>query len=244
MRRNLVITAAALAAMLTAALSSNVAAAPINISVDIDSTRISGTNTTGTITTQPGFTSFDTTNVGTSGTMTTVDGITFEIFGLAAANQSRVRTAGGGGGPNDSLLTDFVFNEGATGRAVGLRISGLDVGAYQMQSWHFDSDAGVRANENFIQVEVRNQGGTGTTLVDSFPFSENATSFGFSVSTPGQVKEVVFREDDVATTADPTDQNRARLNGFTIRTIPEPGSLVLIVAACLAACFRRGIRSN
>jgi hypothetical protein len=237
-------TAAALAALLPAAFSTNAWAAPINVSVDIDSTRISGTNTTGTITTQPGFTSFDTTNVGTAGTMINVDGVTFEIFGLAGANQSRIRTAGGGGGPNDSLLTDFVFNEGAGGRAVGLRITGLDVGAYQMQSWHFDSDAGVRANDNFIQVEVRNQGGPGTTLVDSFPFSENATSFGFSVSTPGQVKEVVFREDDVATTADPTDQNRARLNGFTIRTIPEPASLALVVAACLAAFFRRGKRLN
>jgi hypothetical protein len=50
--------------ILTAVAGTLAFSAPINISADIDSTRISGSNPMGTITTQPGFTSWDTTNVG------------------------------------------------------------------------------------------------------------------------------------------------------------------------------------
>ena len=241
MRRHLVFMIGMATTVLPLALAGSALAVPINIAVDIDSTRLSGSNTTGTITTQPGFTSWDLTNVGTGGTMTTIDGITFEAFGLAGANQSRVRAVGGGGGPSDALLSDFLFNEGAAGRAIGLRITGLEVGPYEMSSWHFDADAGVQAVENFLQVEVRNQGGPGTVLVDSYPFSESATSFLFSVTEVGQVKEIIFREDDVATDTDPVDQNRARLNGFTLQTVPEPSSLALVAAACAAIFLRRRI---
>src|SRR6478672_11396054 len=67
-----------------------------NIAVDIDSTRKSATDTSGTLTTQNGYTSWNLTNVGTSGSTITLSGITFEIFGLGAANQSRIRTLGDG----------------------------------------------------------------------------------------------------------------------------------------------------
>jgi hypothetical protein len=210
--------------------------AAVNIAVDIDSTRLSGSDTSGTINTQPGFTSWDLTNVGTSGSTLTLDGVTFEIFGLAAANQSRIRTSGGGGDYN-SVLTDFVYNEGASARAVGLRITGLPVGTYSMQSWHYD--ASVMNSENYIQIEVRNQNESGSTivLVDNRPFGTEPASFSFDVTAAGQVKEVIFREDDVATPTDPTDSNRARLNGFTLT--PEPASLALLAFAASLAFRRR-----
>jgi hypothetical protein len=203
------------------------------IAVDIDSTRISGTNTTGAITTQPGYTSWDLTNVlSAGGNNLVVDGVTFDIFGLSANNNSRIRPTGGGGSDNN-LLTDFVFNEGAAGRAVGLRISGLPIGQYQMQSWHYDSDAGVAANENFTKVEIRNQGdATTTTLLSKQPFSTSPITFGFDISAAGQVREIIFREDDAATATDPVDQNRARLNAFTLATVPEPASGILALG-CL-----------
>jgi hypothetical protein len=203
---------------------------PINVAVDIDSTRKSGSDTTGVITTQAGFTSWDLTNVlagGGAAQQLTLQGATFDIFGLAAANQSRIRP-NGGGGPEDALLIDFVFNEGAANRAIGLRISGLDPGTYSMQSWHYDSDGTVTGTENFTKVEVRDMGGSATTLLTKQPFGLSPLTFQFDVSAAGVVKEIIFREDDAATATDPTDQNRARLNGFTLVTVPEPGLCVLL----------------
>src|SRR5688572_11876043 len=126
MSRHLVIAAAALAFAWPAAFPMSGRAAPINLSVDLDTNRTSGTVTgSPPFNTQSGFTSWDVTNVGTAGTMITLDGTTFELFGLAAANQSRGRAIGSGDA-FDNLTRDFVFNEGASGRAVGLRVTGLD----------------------------------------------------------------------------------------------------------------------
>lgn len=194
----------------------------IDISIDIDSTRKSGSDITGTLTTQPGFISWDVTNVGTSGTTIVQQGVTFELFGLAAVNQSRWR-ATGDGGPNNGLTTDFVFNDGAD-RAVGLRITGLDEGFYDMQSWHFDSGVSVTGANEFNQVEVRNQGdafNASQIVVDNFQFSGAPTAFVVPVTAPGQIKEIIFREDSTT--------NRARLNAFHIaNSVPEPAALSLV----------------
>jgi BNR repeat-containing family member len=185
-------------------------ASAIDIAVDIDSTRISASDTSGTINTQPGFTSWNLTNVGTSGSTITVDGITFEIFGLAAANQSRVRPSGNGTNFN-SMTTDFVFNQGSNGAGVGLRITGLPVGTYDMQSWHYDST--LNNSNEFVQIEVRNQGqASPPPVVDAFAFANSPASFQVPVTAAGQVKEIVFREDSAT--------NQTRLNGFTLTSPP------------------------
>ena len=71
----------------------------------------------------------------------------------------------------------------------------------------------------FIKVEVRNQGGSGTTLLSGFAFSNSPTSFQVPVTAVGQVKEKVFREDSAT--------SRARLNGFMLTgpTLPPELSL-------------------
>jgi hypothetical protein len=196
----------------------------LDIKLDIDSRRIGSSDTSGVITTQSGFTSWDLTNIPTGGTSTTVDSITFEIFGLVGGNQSRTRgTGGGGGGTLNNALTDFVFSEGAQGRFVGLRISNLPVGVYALQSWHYDSLPVVISRENFTQVDVQTQNvaGSAVTYADMAPFSTTALQYLLHVSSPGEVKEVIFREDDAPTVTDPLDENRSRLNAFTLRSLSE-----------------------
>jgi hypothetical protein len=203
-------------------------AAPLNIAIDADTTRTSGSATGGTITTQPDFVSWDLTNVLAQGTTIVEQGVTFELFGLGAANKSRVRAAGSGDSFN-ALTTDFVYNEGSANAAVGLRMTGLPVGVYAMQSWHFDTDPNVVGTENFMKVEVRNMGGTAATLVSKSPFSPTPIAFQFDVTDAGQIKEIIFREDDAATATDAVDQNRARLNGFTLTAVPEPSAAGLLM---------------
>ncbi|HOW73706.1 MAG TPA: PEP-CTERM sorting domain-containing protein [Phycisphaerae bacterium] len=225
MKRRLLCAASLLALMCSGAAL----AAGIHVAVDIDSARRSGSDTSGTFVTQSGFTSWDmTTFVRTPDPSLTFGDVKLELFGFSADNQSRGRANGGGGGSYDALLADFVYNEGASGRAVALRITGLDVGTYAMQSWHYDSEV---SGENYIQIEARNRGDSSSTviLVDQRPFGEEPASFTFDVTAVGQVKEIVFREDDLATVTDPTDSNRARLNGFTLT--PEPSSLILLLLA-------------
>lgn len=126
----------------------------------------------------------------TNGSTITVDGVTFEIFGLNAANQNRIRlaagTPNGGGGAFNDLLADHLFNEGAEGRAIGLQITGLPVGTHAVQSWHFDAGVGT---PEAIQVEIRNVGEAtdpSQILLSGVTWSQSPIEFLLDVRTPGQ----------------------------------------------------------
>lgn len=186
----------------------------IDIKVDIDSMRTNATTAATPFVTQPGFTSWDLTNVGNTvgSNVMTIDGITFEIFGFPTSatdpavgiNQSRIRTTGGGGPYND-LLADFVYNEGAGNRAVGLRMTDLPVGLYHMYSWHYD---GINATDA-TRVEVRDQGVGGSAInLTSSLWSQHPIPVVIEVVNTMPPKEMIYREFSTA--------NRARLNGFTI----------------------------
>lgn len=218
--------------------------APIHIKVDLDSNRTSSTNAgVPPLNTQGGYTSWDVTNLGTAAgsNVTVIDGITLELFGFSSANQSRGR-AEEPQTPWRSLTRDFIFNEGASGRAVALRLTGLDLGKYRLHSWHWDSV--VTTSENFIQVEVRGAGvgGVTTILDDMQPFSRSPLDNMFTKTAEGVV-ELIFREDDAATATDPVDGNRARLNGFIIRSVPEPCAIALSAIACIGL-FGYGLRKR
>jgi hypothetical protein len=193
-------------------------ASALDIKVDIDSMRTSGTATGGPIATQSGFTSWDLTNVATEGTTITLEGVTFELFGFNAADQSRIRLTGttpnGGGGTFNDMLADFVFNEGADGRAIGLRITNLPVGSYTMQSWHHDFGIGT---PEVTQVEIRNQGqpaDPSQIVIPATPWSNSPLQYPLQITTAGQVREVIFREASAG--------NRARFSGFTLSDVPPP----------------------
>ena len=191
------------------------------IMLDVDSTQ-GGT----AITTQEGFTSYDATQTANGEGSIVVDGVTLTFFGGLGGSRHR---ATGGGGEYDALLRDFVFKDGA-GAGVGLRLEGLDPGTYDVQSWHFDGGAGITGT---IQVEVRGSNPTlpSSVLVDAAPFSTEPLSYQFTVSDPGQTIELVFREDDAL--------NRARLNGITIRPVPEPTAGLLACGALGLGLSRR-----
>lgn len=206
--------------------------APINIAIDIDSRRLlGGSNFSGPIETQPGFTSWDLTTFGTAATKVE-QGLTLTLFGFSTINQSRNRQAFEGA-PVNPLLSDFVFHEGSEGAFIGLQISGLEVGTYFMNSWHYDGVGQLLNSPEFVQIEVRNQGQTAPTppVVDHFAFGTAPAQFQFSVASAGQVKEILFREDSVTT--------RTRLNGFTLSNVPEPSGIALVGLASFVFVFSR-----
>ena len=205
------------------------------IMVDVDSTyNTPATAPPNPIVTLPGFTSYDA-GSGAGGATAersiVVDGVTITFFGGIDGSRQRNDDVGGGGGPYDALLRDFVFNDG-NGAAVALRLAGLPLGTYNVTSWHWDSLAGT---PGMTQVEVRNQGVANTQiLANEVPFSPDPIRYQITVDEPGEVLELVFRDDDASTTS-----GRSRLNGFIIETVPEPTTAGVMAVGALALCLRR-----
>lgn len=207
--------------------------APINIAVDIDSQQTLFGPSPAAAETQPGFTSWDVTGISAGGASKVVDGISLQLFGLdQGIVGSRYRTTDFQSLPGDLLLRDFVFSEGITGAYIGLRISGLELGSYAMQTWHYDGFAVVLVDQNLVEIEVRNQGeSAGTKVADSFPFGFTPAAFQFDITAPGQVKEIIIRADSVS--------RRSRLNGFTIASVPEPSTALLALISVVGLRIRR-----
>ena len=191
-------------------------AASADIKVDIDSSN------TNPVTTQAGFASFNAGSTATDAQTVaplTVDGVTFTLFGGLDGSRNRALNATITGDPYESLLRDFVFNDATSttqGAGIGLRIEGLAVGVYDVQSFHYDAAANTSGS---VQIEVRDRDVAGSTviLVDNAPFRPEPYAYQIEVTHPGQVLELVFREDD--------SLDRSRLNGFIIApAVPEPGT--------------------
>jgi hypothetical protein len=209
-------------------------AGTINIAVDIDSTRTAGGPNNQPITTQSGFNSWDLSSftANGAGSSITFDGITFQAFGMPN-NGTRSRALGGGP-PNNSLTKEFLFNDAANG-GIGIRITGLDAGRYAMQSWHYDSDPTVAAQQNAVRVVVRQSSSSPPKPPNLANYAFHPTDpayFEFQVAFDGQTREVVFFEN--------TTFNRTRLNGFILTSlVPEPASFVTIVLGIGTAMLGR-----
>jgi hypothetical protein len=132
------------------------------------------------------------------------------------------------------VLRDFVYNDGGAA-AVGLRIEGLAPGTYDVQSFHYDAAANTPGT---IQIEVRDPAVAGSTViaVDNAAFRPEPYAYPITVAAPGQVLELVFREDDTL--------DRSRLNGIIIdAAVPEPGAVgIVLTAAGVMGLRRRGRR--
>ena len=83
------------------------------------------------------------------------------------------------------------------------------------------------------QVEVRNQGVPNTViLADAVPFSPDPIRYQITVDEEGEVLELVFRDDDPV-------NNRSRLNGIVIETVPEPTAAGILLVGMAALSLRR-----
>jgi hypothetical protein len=243
-----------LAVALGGAITMSVAA-PIDVAVDLDSRNNLGTfNPSLPLTTQPGFSSWE---LMSALIPHNEQGVSFLLFpwetgGGTPLAGTRTRNllspgTGGGGGANDALLTDFVFadvppsllNNPRTNPAAGLRllISGLEPGRYRMTSWHFDS--GVVASANRIRIEIGNRMESKDVAIPTFPLGTAPATYLFDVTALGQQKEIDFLVTLEGNRDDPFFLARSRLNGFTLASVPEPASFVMITIVLPALVNRR-----
>src|SRR5690348_548297 len=81
--------------VVAACVAGRALAGPVNIAVDIDSTFVlPGTGPTpAAVETQPGFTSWNLTNISLPGPTKSIGGLTFTVFGFTSPFQSRYRNA-------------------------------------------------------------------------------------------------------------------------------------------------------
>jgi hypothetical protein len=228
-------------ALVAAIHSQQALSAPINIAVDIDSTAITSTDLSGPIETQTGFTSWDCTPIFESQDLSkVVDSITFTIFGTrlfgSGLRTSRYITSDF---PGDFLLRDFVFSNSVPEAIIGLRIAGLDVGRYSMKTWHYDGHLNVLSEQKTVRIFASNMGqALGAPIVDYVFLRPEPVEFQFDVTSPGQVKEIIVRGLDT--------RPAARLNGFTLTSVPEPSAMALLTLALtpIAARRRRSTAQN
>ena len=190
--------------------------------IDLDSTTIAGGDDTGTIATEDGWTSLDSTQ-GNASPGVTIDGITFT---LGSVDGSRVRENAGVASPNP-LTGDFVFDDGA-GQAVILFFGGagsVPAGKWQVEMWVWDETSPV----GDVIIGLRTNGAE-TIIGENFipdPVDPAAT-FTF-ISDGASAYDVFVRENNT--------QDRSRLNA--VRLMPagadgvvfNPGSLPATTAA-------------
>jgi hypothetical protein len=232
-------------------------AAPINLAIDFDSDNgVGGVRTGVPVVTQPGFLSWDASVFLPNAPLPrpfyqlVTQGVTFDVWfrrpstpGSIVTPQSYGSRVRSGGGPLDDLLQDFIFAEGDSGNFIYLIARGLPVGSYRMTTWHFDSPlASAPDGPNHMQIEVGDQQPGGfaaatSVVVDDFPLGLAPQVFEFQVTSPNVVKEFVFRSDDASAA------HRTRLNGFTLVSVPEPGTLLALLTA-LPLMLRRRHRAN
>ena len=189
--------------------------------IDFDSTRLSSSNTSGTIDTETGFTSLDVTNGGSA--TVTIDTIDFSLF-TTAPNASRIRN-----GPN-ALTRDFIYEEGVANNAVGLKFGGagdLVAGTWRVEVWAWDSN--VAASLDSLIIGTR-EGISETIHTTTFAGSATDPFVATFVSDGTSAYDVFVRENN--------DTNRARMNAVRLTLIPEP-STVLLVALGVPVMLRR-----
>lgn len=202
--------------------------------IDIDSTRLGGTNTGGTRSTQPGWTSLDATTHSEPGSPAgvVIDGINFELFSLPN-DQSRIRELAGPTPNPNALTADFVFEEGSNDAAVGLRFGGagdLAAGEWEVELWSWDQNVG---NFGEMIVGLRDDNAETIITTSALPDPDDPiVTFRF-ISDGVSAYDVFVRENN--------GTQRTRLNAVRLTMIPAPAALPagLAMIGLIAARRRR-----
>lgn len=153
-----------------------------SVDIDID------LNAAGTLT-SPGFTGLTAVN----GASITIDGVAMKLFGVAG---NRFRS-----GPGSALQSDFGFVDGYNA-SMGVRFSGLPVGKYKIESWHYDY-----GHPGAVDLEWRRVGGSSKVMTTNRTFQTSPAIYTVEVTKPGDYEFVVHAGGAF---------NRARLNGFRL----------------------------
>lgn len=205
--------------------------------IDIDSTRTAGSTTSGSIFTETGFSSLNATAGG--GASVVVDGITFQLFSVAA-NASRRRDS-----ITNPLTRDFVFEEGTDNNEIGITFGGsgaLAAGTWNVEVWSYDASVpalgnqilGLRTNGTENNAATINGAPQANGIVtESLVTSANdpATSFTF-LSDGVSSYDIFLRENNAGL--------RTRFNGVRLTLIPEPSSIILMLGGmCALVLLRR-----
>jgi hypothetical protein len=206
-------------------------AAPI-YSIDIDSTAISGTDTSGPLSTEPGWTSLNAT--GGNGSGVTIDGITFSV---GSVDGSRIRLASGSPNPN-ALTGDFIFDDGAN-QAVILFFGGagsLQAGLWQVDLWTYDSLVPTGLDPQIVGYRTN----AVETIVSNAVLGDPVNpAISFMFTSDGVSAYDVFVRDG-------STFDRSRLNAVRLTYIPEPSTVALtaIGVGCLAWRRRRRLMAK
>lgn len=183
--------------------------------IDIDSQEL-GSNPTGPLATEAGFTSLDAT-ASTTASVTT-GGVVFQIF---SADGSRVRASGSTPLPN-ALNGDFAFDDGP-GEAVGLYLGGpgdLQAGTWEVDLYIWDQTSNPLTSIVGYRTGASIALKTETIIASNVVPVSNAPASTFRFVSDGvSAYDVFVRENDAT--------NRARLNAVSLRFIPEPSTFAL-----------------
>lgn len=184
--------------------------------IDIDSNFISGTDSTGPITTEAGWTSLDA--AGGENSQVTIDGISFRV---ASIDGSRVRVNTNGSLNPNNLTGDFIFDDGAN-QALVLYFGGagsLPAGPWKAEVWAWDATSPM----GDLKIGYRTSGAETIVNQNAQPHQLNpALTFIFE-SNGTSVYDVFIRENN---SQDRTRMNAVRLTRVSATDITlDPGSV-------------------
>lgn len=131
----------------------------------------------------------------------TIDDVDFLLFGFVKEPATNMN--------DDLLLTDFAVNSASNSSAqpaIGLRISGLEAGTYNVKSWHFDP----AVDGSTLKIQIRDEGAGNplTNLVTGVSFGSDEASQYEIVIEEDKNYDLLFRADN--------DGLEARFNGIEI----------------------------
>jgi hypothetical protein len=188
--------------------------------IDIDSQSLTGSDNSGPLSTEAGWTSLDAT-VPSENAEVFIDDVRFWV---SSTDGSRIRMSDGSPNPN-ALTGDFVYDDGG-GQAVILNFGGA--GALQAGIWEVDVYIHDATSDPGTQIVAYRTNGAETIVSDSVTPDPVNPAITFRFESDGTSAYDVFAREN-------SDANRSRLNAVQLTLIPEPSTIVLLVVGAAFA---------